>query len=167
MVTASHPWVPNPGTWSATRSRSRSRPSSTSIMMLVVVATTLVRDARSNTVSAVIGSDVSAASDRAPKARSYTISPSCPTRTTAPGSRPSRMACSTAASMSDRRTGSTAAEIVDAWQASNRHAAANRRKGLRTTDRGLRITDEGRELPDTIWIILSGPKLNLMPGSLS
>ena len=41
-----------------------------SIMTLVAVATTLVRDARSNTVSVVIGSAGSAARDRAPNARS-------------------------------------------------------------------------------------------------
>ncbi len=114
MVTASRPWLPNPGTWSATRSRSRSRPSSTSIMTLVVVATTLVSDARSNTVSTVIGSGVSPASDRAPKARSYTISPSCPTTTTAPGRRPSCTACWIRVAMSDRRAGSTAAETAEA-----------------------------------------------------
>ena len=67
-VTAPRPRLSKPGTRPATRSRSRSRPSSTSIMTLVVVATTLVRDARSNTVSVVIGSGGSAARDRAPNA---------------------------------------------------------------------------------------------------
>ena len=124
MVTASRPWLPNPGTWSATRSRSRRRPSSTSIMTLVVVATTLVRDARSNTVSTVMGSGVSAVSARAPNARSYTISPPCPTRTTAPGRRSSRMACSIRVSTSARRVGSTAAAATAAWAATHRHAAA-------------------------------------------
>jgi hypothetical protein len=40
----------------ATRSTSRSLPCSISIITLVVVATTLVSDARSKTVSSVIGS---------------------------------------------------------------------------------------------------------------
>ena len=49
----------------ATRSFSRIRPSSTSIITLVVVATTLVTDAMSKTVSSVIGS-ACGTSDRMP-----------------------------------------------------------------------------------------------------
>ena len=49
-------WRSKPGMWSETRSFSRIRPSSTSFITLVVVATTLVSDARSKTVSSVIAS---------------------------------------------------------------------------------------------------------------
>ena len=51
------PYRSNPGMYVATRSFRRILPSSTSIITVVVVATTLVSDARSKIVSSVIGSD--------------------------------------------------------------------------------------------------------------
>ncbi len=50
------PYLSKPGTNDATRSLSRILPSSTRIITLVVVATTLVREATSKIVSSVIGS---------------------------------------------------------------------------------------------------------------
>ena len=57
-------WRSKPGTCSDTRSLRRIRPSSTSFITLVVVATTLVSDARSNTVSSVIASGAGATARR-------------------------------------------------------------------------------------------------------
>ena len=59
------PWRPKSGMNVATRSFRRIFPSSTSIMTLVVVATTLVTEAMSNTVSSVIASGCGT-SDRMP-----------------------------------------------------------------------------------------------------
>ena len=56
-----------PGTHAATGSVRRTVPSSTSCMIAVVVATTLVSEARSKTVSSDIGSD-SGTTARRPKA---------------------------------------------------------------------------------------------------
>ena len=51
------PWLSNSGSTRASRSVSRSFPSSIRIMTEVAVATGLVSDAMSKTVSRVIGSD--------------------------------------------------------------------------------------------------------------
>src|SRR5262245_38217408 len=60
------------------------RPCSQSLRMLGMVATTLVSDATSNTVSSVIGSTLGT-SAREPVARAYSTRSPWPTRTTTPG----------------------------------------------------------------------------------
>src|SRR5258708_698406 len=78
------PYLPNSGTNCATGSLRRIRPSSISFTTLVVVATTLVSEARSKIVSSVIASG-DGRTARCPKARRYTIASPRPTTTTAPG----------------------------------------------------------------------------------
>ena len=58
MVMSRLPYFSKPGRCRATRSVNLSLPCSTSIMIAVVVATTLVSEAASKIVSAVIGSGV-------------------------------------------------------------------------------------------------------------
>ena len=58
------PYLPKPGSNCDTGSFSRIRPSSTSFITLVVVATTLVSEARSKIVSSVIGSGAGATARR-------------------------------------------------------------------------------------------------------
>ena len=71
-------------------------------MMAVVVATTLVREARSKTVSMVMGMG-GARQARRPKALRYTILPWWPTRMTAPGMCPAAISCLAAWSILAKR----------------------------------------------------------------
>src|SRR6185436_3787364 len=114
----------------ATGSVSRTRPPSTSVITLVVVATTLVSDARSKIVSSVIAS-AAGATARLPNARWYRIWSPRPTSTTAPGSSWRAIASSTsgaiganAALESGARAGACAAAGPERTRAIPASAAA-------------------------------------------
>ena len=97
------PYFSKPGRCSETRSFNRSLPCSISIITAVVVAITLVSEAASKIVSAVIGSGVGCTARRPTEACQATPV-SVPTATTAPGSSFRAMAASINFVIPARRT---------------------------------------------------------------
>src|SRR5712691_6338052 len=117
IVTPLLPCAANSGMNCATGSRSRILPCSTSCITLVVVATTLVSDARSKIVSSVIASGAGSTARR-PNAPRYTTASPRPTSTTAPGRLPRAIA--------SRTSGSIGAKAAGLWApAPATHAVAN------------------------------------------
>ena len=125
--TRSLPYLPNSGMNFATGSTSLMRPSSTSIITAVEVATTLVSEARSKIVSAVIASRVGT-SARSPQALRNTMRSPWPTSTTAPGvSRAAIASWMTASSLARRAESNDEilAGVVFCWRLKPRASEAS------------------------------------------
>ncbi len=105
MVMAPLPLAAKAGQYAAAGLSRLMRPRSTSSITAVVVATTLVREARSKMVSTFMGK-ARGSRARFPKALRYTVLPRWPTRMTAPGMCPAATSSLAAWSMLAKRRAS-------------------------------------------------------------